>query len=465
MTALRVLAALGFPLLVGLGVARALPAVWGSSPLRWGAAFGLGSGLLTLEMFAFALAGLSWDPLGLALLPTACAAAAVVLGGRTEGSRQPARPALPPWRRVTRIGLTLVLVLLAGGSFVRAGLTPLSSWDGFAIWGFKAKALYVDGTVAGGFLLDPVRGYSHPDYPLHLPLLMAWVFLVLGEWHDGFVMLLFPAFYASLLLVCYAMLARLGPPEVALLFTLGLASVPQLLDHASAAMADLPLAYHLTAGVALLVRYLERGDRSTLLAAALMMGVAGWTKNEGMAIFAVAALWIGAGTVMREDGRRKALSDTLTFAAAGGAVFLPWLGWRLSFGLTTDLVTAPSALAGLASAPGRLVLIATALATEATHLSRWNLLWPLFLLASLLALGRWRARSLHLYAAAAWSGIGLYGLVYLLSARDLPWLLSTSLDRLLLHLAPLAVLTIGSAALAGRRPAADPPDSRRPGEL
>lgn len=452
MTALRVLAALGFPLLVGLGLARALPAVWGSRPLRWGAAFGLGSGLLTLEMFVFALAGLPWDPLGLALLPTVGAAAAVVLRRRREGLAQPAPPALSPWRRVARIGLVLILVLLVGGSFIRAGLTPLSSWDGFAIWGFKAKAFYVDGTVAGSFLLDAVREYSHPDYPLHLPLLMAWVFLVLGEWHDGVVMLLFPAFYASLLLVCYAMLARLGPPEVALLFTLGLASMPQLLDHASAAMADLPLAYSLTAGVALLVRYLERPERSALLGAALMMGAAGWMKNEGMALFAVATLWVGAWTMTQGCGWRKALSDTLTFAGAGGAVFLPWLGWRLSLGLTTDLVTAPSALAGLASAPGRLALIATTLATEATHLSRWNLLWPLFLLASLLALGRKPARSARLYAAVAWSGVGLYVLAYLLSARDLPWLLSTSADRLLLHLAPLAVVTIGSVALAGRRP-------------
>lgn len=284
---------------------------------------------------------------------------------------------------------------------------------------------------------------------------MTWVALVLGEWHDGLVMLVFPASYASLLLVSYAALARLTRPEVALLFTLGLASVPQLLDHATAAMADLPLAYSFTAGVALLLGYLERAERSALLAAALMMGVAGWTKAEGLALFAVATLWIGAWTVARGSGWRKALSDALTFAGAGGAVFLPWFGWRWYLGLGTDVLPGGRWLSSLGEAPGRLVLILTALAAEAGRVSRWNLLWPLFLLASVTILWLRPVRSARRYAAMAWSGLSLYALIYLFTERDLPWLLATSLDRLLLHLAPLAVLTIGSAALGGRHPQAD----------
>lgn len=447
MTALRLGYALGFPLLVGLGLVRALPAVWGSRPLRWGAAFGLGSGLLTVEMFAFALLGLPWDPLGLSVLPALCAVIAVMRGRRRgDTAGYPTALAASRGRRAFRIGLTLILLMLIGGTFLKAALVPLSTWDGFAIWGFKGKAFYADGAVSEAFFSEPTRGYSHLDYPVHLPLLMAWIALILEQWHDALVMLLFPVFYASLLLMVYGALARQGAPEIALAFTAGLGSVPQLLDHASAAMADLPLAYYLAASVALLLLHLERSEGSALLAAALMGGMAGWTKNEGLALFGIAACWLGAWTATPDSRWRRPLRTTLIYLAIGGMVVLPWVGWRWYLGLGTDVLPGGRWLSNLGEAPGRLALILTALAAEAGRVPRWNLLWPLFLLASVTILWLRPVRSAHRYAAVVWSALGVYTLIYLVTERNLPWLLSTSLDRLLLHLAPLAVLAIGSAA-------------------
>jgi hypothetical protein len=45
-----------------------------------------------------------------------------------------------------------------------------------------------------------------------------------------------------------------------------------------------------------------------------------------------------------------------------------------------------------------------------------------------------------LYVGVAWAGLGAYGLVYLLTALDLPWLVGTTVERLLLHVAPVALL-------------------------
>jgi hypothetical protein len=441
-TALSAGWAIGFPLLIGLGLIRAVPAVWSSRALRWGVAFGLGSGLLTTEMFAFARLGLAWSPLRLAVLPAVGAGVAAVYGRRRIVSPGGPLSAIGMGRRVVRIGFALILLVLGAATFVQAALVPVSTWDGFAIWGFKARAFFVDGTVSPAFLLEPSRGYSHPDYPLHLPLLMTWVFVVLGQWHDGLVLFLFPAYYASLLLVTYGALARQGAPELALVITTVLGSLPQFLAHAGAALADLLVAYYLVAAVAVLLCYVEHAERSTLVVAALMAGTAGWTKNEGIAWFALLTLCLGRWVAPAGRGRASAL----IFAVIGAAVMLPWLIWRPFLGLESHLVRPASVVHGLADAPGRLALIGTMLALEASRISRWNLVWPLFLLASLVLLAWREAASARRYAVVTWSGLGLYVGVYLVTDLNLPWLLSTSLDRLLLHLAPLAVLTVGSAA-------------------
>jgi hypothetical protein len=59
-------------------------------------------------------------------------------------------------------------------------------------------------------------------------------------------------------------------------------------------------------------------------------------------------------------------------------VSLPWFAWRLVWGLEDRLVSMASILAGVADAPARLWHIGWALGAAALSVSRWNLLWVLF---------------------------------------------------------------------------------------
>jgi hypothetical protein len=47
--------------------------------------------------------------------------------------------------------------------------------DGFAIWDLKARIAYLNGgAIPLSYFFDSTRIWSHPEYPLCLPLVQAW---------------------------------------------------------------------------------------------------------------------------------------------------------------------------------------------------------------------------------------------------------------------------------------------------
>lgn len=305
MTWCRIAAAIAFPWLVGLGLVRAVPEVWAVRSLRWGIAFGLGSGVLTLEMLVFAQMGWAWRPGSLAPIPALAALAATVWGRRDRGPARGGRGPFPRARQIaTRVVLLLILLALMGAAVLRAAVVPLSGWDAFAIWGFKGRAFHVDGTVRPEFLVEPSRLYSHPEYPLHVPLLMTWIGLVLGEWDERLVLLGFPAYYAALLLVVYGALAPGRSVEATLGWTAAAATCPSLTAHATVALADLPLAYAVAATATMLAPGSQGDDRRRAALAGALGGIGAWTKSEGLAWLVVLAACLTLRSLLAGERRR-----------------------------------------------------------------------------------------------------------------------------------------------------------------
>ena len=75
-----------------------------------------------------------------------------------------------------RLVVSLAALLLAAG-FASATLLavrqPLSLGDYLAVWGLKARALHATGDLASAFRVDPTGEFSHPEYPLLWPALLA----------------------------------------------------------------------------------------------------------------------------------------------------------------------------------------------------------------------------------------------------------------------------------------------------
>jgi hypothetical protein len=106
----------------------------------------------------------------------------------------------------------------------------------------------------------------------------------------------------------------------------------------------------------------------------------------------------------------------------------------------------------------RLRAIDHALLAHFRSWQHWELMWlfvALGLVAFVTSAGRQRSLAL-LWGLFFWQ-LGVYTGIYLFSPYDITWHLTTSLDRVLLHLAPLAVVAAASSLAACGAPAGPMP--------
>jgi len=178
------------------------------------------------------------------------------------------------------------MVILAGAQFVELTLLrPHGEWDAWAIWNGRAAFL---SSLAGdwpGAALQINRG--HGDYPLLLSLSVARFWAYLGAPSPLAPQALALLYLGSLVALLVSALSVFRSRSQGLLAGIVLLAAPPIVEIAAYQQADLPLAFHLLATCVLLVgsSHAAGRERSRLLAAAgLALGLAAWTKNEGLAL-------------------------------------------------------------------------------------------------------------------------------------------------------------------------------------
>lgn len=442
------------PLLLGLALAWLLapPARRPAPALLTGAlALPLGLGAASILRFLWLLGP---GPTASGFVAAELALAAALLGvaawRRPRGEPEPPRadePRAPRWA----VGLSAVVVVLALlGQVAFAATHPHGRWDAWMIWNFRARFLLrADEGWRDAF--SPLLPWSHPDYPLGLPLTIEALWRALGD--ESVVVPIAVALGYTLatagVLAGAAALAR-GPWVVPAVLALLLGS-GEVLKQGASQYADVPLGCLFLASLVGLALHARapgpRGERWLLLAGAAA-GLAAWTKNEGL-LFALA---LPAGLLVSGRGRgARGLARGLLCLVVGAAPALLVLAWfKLALAPSNDLVAGqgPGVTLGRVVDPARWLTILRWLAVEGIKL-------PVYLLAAYLAivgLARDARRDPALrgvVAVLALLGLGYFA-VYLVTPLPLEWHLDTSLTRLLVQLWPSAVW---AGALAARAPA------------
>ncbi|MEM6796237.1 MAG: hypothetical protein AAF725_19865 [Acidobacteriota bacterium] len=408
---------------------HALVSRWGPGgplPERLAWAWVAGQGTLSLSAaLVLALGG----PLELALLPPALAAATAWRAGASRARSG----ALAPGAAVSGVGAAASVA-----AFTSAWLTPGLGWDGLAIWGLKAKTLADTGTLSLAAMQHPSALPSHPEYPLHVPLLGGLAGrLDAGGFDERTLPLLAALDFAAIAWILLLALARRLPGVWAGACAAGGLLVPLAWSELAEGKADLSVALCLLAAVVAFGRWLEsEGAESEgwLALGAIAAGLAAWSKQEGLVWCAL--LW-ALVLALTPAGRRRIALRAAWLSAAWA---LPWHVVRLLVGLGTE----PFALG--AGAPARLPAIAGALVREAIGLETWSLLWALAAAALALLLSTAPRRRSDLLAASSLAG-GILAVAgfFVASPHDLEWHLGTALSRLLLQWWPVASLVIGAA--------------------
>jgi hypothetical protein len=409
--------------------------------------FGLGATLLTLWMLILTWLTLSFS-LPLISLPPLALAGLVLLAKKLvhRGSRPPEYPApspLPPPPTPYQVwdwvfwGLLAAFFLFAT---FRAVLYPMWAWDTIATWGCKAKVFYQSRG------LDLTCIDAHNYYPNLVPLLLSYLYFCLGRVNDHLAQGLFPLWGAILLTMLHFFLRRMGLNRTqALGVTTFLAlNGTVFLVHLYISYADLPLAYFTLAAVGLLYLWLTNAaPRGSLpLAASFFAGLA-WCKYEGPPLAATILLAAGLALVWLRPPDFKSRLLKLGIPILGlAAGYLPWRLFaalrHLEMGADHVQSFYPHQFLAAFSSLGRTLI----------DPFFFGFLWPALVLALIFS-GRLLWRSPRFFLALFLGGNLLaillaYG-VAPTGPDEFAGYVRSTLDRLLLHITPVAALLIGEA--------------------
>jgi hypothetical protein len=380
-------------------------------------------------------------PLGLLELSILAAISLLLGWRRLRGTVREERPRLPRDRLAQASALVgagtgaaaLVLLVHAGRAYA---VRPLKEWDGWAIWGMKARALYE----FGGTYAPVFTTYQPVAHPLFLPSLEAMDFRAIGVFDGTLVHVQLIALAFGFAAALWGLLAERVPAAVLGLTLLAILSASAVLEQLSTNLADIPLAFLVALAVAALGRYLLSGEGWTLVCAGLFLGAAMLTKSEGTLFWGAA---IGALVLALAIGERRRIPAAALAGLGALAILVPWRAYLAAH----DLKNPEYSLSDLLR-PGYLSDHSDRVSPAASELwhqvwaGHWGLLVPLALVSIGAALV---ARRYRLAAfAALWPALAFLGmvLVYWISVVPVKLTLLWTADRI------VASLVIGSAALA-----------------
>jgi hypothetical protein len=395
--------------------------------LAWGFAVGLLllAGFVPLSLSAGIRPG--WLPF--LLLCGSVAAAGRFLRPLPPGERSSERAGTAEVGAYHRVSHAVLLFLLFLGVLLyllRALTEPMWATDFLAIWGWKGKTIFGAAAVPDWTWRMPELSFTHPEYPIGLPLLYAGVSFLLRRWDDHAMAILFPALQIATLALLWGWLRRRAtPPLIALATVSALALFEPLYRAFTAGMAEVPLSFFLLMLGTALDDVLD-GERGAIGRLALAAAGAAALKNEGLFAAGVAAALALAAARRPWPRRLRAAAAALLPAFAVEAAHRLLRGALPLRDFRFGLIFAPEFAARLGLAL-RTILLETVLPATPALLAFGLLLWA----------GRRAPEGDRLLTLAAIS-LAAYAILPAFCVWGPDWLARTAFARTAAALAPLA---------------------------
>jgi hypothetical protein len=319
--------------------------------------------------------------------------------------------------------------------------TPLIEWDAWMIWLYKAKVLAADKLIPPPWVFSSPSGFGHPHYPLLWPLLAAGIFGVTGTTNDHLARIVPVFLWCSCALMTYSALRWKLPRLPATLLAALLVSLPVMTQYTADGDADVQVAVFYMGMVGLILHLWDDARWPDLISAALLGTALAFTKNEGMPLAC-----FGAALVLLLAARHGLAKAALMAGAFLGIVVIllaPWYLWSRNFPRTDEDYTSHVSATMNADNLQRLRIILPAFGRELASLDDSAPLWALLLIVALMGWKGIRSVPIRALWALLAAHFLLYIFVYVISPLDVTWLISNTMNRLLIHITPVAILLIG----------------------
>ncbi|MDD5027494.1 MAG: glycosyltransferase family 39 protein [Candidatus Omnitrophica bacterium] len=408
-------------------------------------AFGMGVGFVGLEAFFLTLFK---QPLGLNYFLSFQAAFIIFVALKVKKSFFCCCFASWHKQKISYSPLAVLLLTIIAWEivyvFLKASSLPFSAlnWDAWASWGFKAKIFFQERAFPVQFCVG-FPGFAHPGYPVLMPFAETYVYLFLGQIHEPLVKLFCSFFYAAIIILFYYQLKRQFEVEFALSGCLVLATIPNLVNMASTAYMDVPLAFYITAGVLYIWRYLKEKDDFYLKLGTFFIGLGMWVKNEGFSFWVALILSCLFICLLFNPGinKKKFLSAVVFLPAL---IYLPWVLFKVYFKLGVTYFQGP-----VRNLPDlikqRLPLAAEIWIRYGLDIGRWNIFWVGFIIALLWFFVRPREKLAWFLLLIVIFQLVFYFIIYMIwpiSLPDLELQIFNSAGRLPLQLVTVVLFFI-----------------------
>jgi hypothetical protein len=398
--------------------------------------------------------GARLDLRGLVVLTAlTCVVGAVRLRASAVGTRR-AVPVVRGGGAGFAVGLVLLTTLVAFGAFALSAfrVKPLLEYDGWAMWGMKARAIAVLGSADEAVFASEAYDRLHLDYPLLLPALYSLPLQAAEGFSSNTVVLMCFAIGVAGVLAIWGVLRDRVRSWLLLAFLAAIAAMPAVSVQLGTGYADVPLALFVAAGLCAAARWLLDDGGQWLVLATVFLAASVLTKNEGL-LFAIA---VYLPLALSARGRRRPI------AISAGVTALLYAPWRV-FLTVNDLDTPDYTLSSSLNLPwiaGRIDRIppaANGLLEQALDWEQFGFVLMLGLAAAALALvlGVWPLGILGSgFAVTSFAGLTW---IYVLTPNEVASYLRSNANRVVMSLvvgvAALTPLVIEECArtLAGRK--------------
>ena len=420
------------------------PTIWENCALAW--LFGTAVVSLGLWIGGFLLRGIA--------LQITVAGICVVIGAL--GFRR--------WRTFSReqrtsstkkaeIVFIVLFVIELMSIFLMSFLRPLG-WDGIIVWEIKARYAFLNGgVIPAAYFGDVSRWFSHPDYPLLLPLTETWFYLWIGDCHQFWIKFIFPFWYGAAMSILLLAAEELSGKRwigwmIVLLFPL----VPCVHDAQGGfqvGYADAPLSAIYLAAIFYLLRFIRDGSNDAMTLFIALGATLLWMKQEGVVLWPAISL-CGAIAIRQ----RRNIWTAVLSVLPGACLIALWRIFLRAVHVLPPQDFLPVTLGVLRNNIQRTGTILYHLFLQLIRWPDWDIFWLLVATAMIGLLAYKRSARAAMLIWLFIAPLVCYCASYVFSrfgvgiARGMPdyiWHIETSLTRLLIQLAPVGWLLIALA--------------------
>jgi hypothetical protein len=388
--------------------------------------FGLGVGLISTQLYLYSRLNIPWSRL-FVILPWVILIAVIVFRKKNDiHFKFPSKSYNFPRLQKTEILLLIGIIFSVSYTTFEALLRPASVWDSWATWLLESKIFFIDGKIN-----PDIFNYLGSTYPLVYKLLGTFTYIMLGQVDDTAVLFMSTAFYILLAVLFFCMLRKKYTLLYSLLFTFLLVSTQNLIRHGGrieAGIADLPLAYYSFICFTLLADYLKKSSSRTFLLLNIFLGITQLIKVEGTFFVLIVE------AIIFVHMYNKKLYKQLWILLFWLIPLIDWQVYRKINHLDKNYFT----VFPFGFSFEKTIHSIVGTVKELINIKSWNLLWILYFY-SLFCFGINKNKELFLLNILILSQLTIYMLIYIFSLGNGP---ESSIERLLLHVAPLALYSI-----------------------